>query len=263
MIHGFFDSHAHYDAQQFDPDREALLSALPGRGIAWVVTIGADLASSRDAIQLAQKYAYIYATVGIHPHEAEEAPTHYLDTLRKMAMDHSSRVVAIGEIGLDYHYDHSPREKQQQVFQEQLELATELGLPVVIHNREAHQDTLQLLRRFEGTGVVHCFSGSAEMARELVEMGFYIGFTGVVTFKNAKRALEAAKAVPTDRLLIETDCPYLAPEPYRGRRCDSSMLTQTAGALAAVKQLTPQELVDVTRENACRLYGISDSNTAM
>ena len=167
-----------------------------------------------------------------------------------------AEVVAVGEIGLDYHYDTSPRTLQRAVFEAQMQLAKELDLPVIIHDREAHGDTMELLTRYRPRGVVHCFSGSAEMAKQVADLGMYVGFTGTVTFKNARKPLEAVAAVPEDRLLLETDCPYMAPEPLRGRRCDSSMLPYTAAAMAAARGVSPQQLVDLTARNACRLFGI-------
>jgi TatD DNase family protein len=195
---------------------------------------------------------------GIHPHRASELDDAALDALAALAAS-SPRVRAIGEIGLDYHYDFAPRPVQREAFRLQLMLARELDLPVVIHDREAHGETLELLREFRPRGVVHCFSGSAEMAAEVVRLGMYVGFTGVVTFKNAQRPLKAAAAVPPERLLLETDCPYMAPEPYRGRRCDSSMIPFAAEVLAPLKSMSAQELIDLTRRNALQLLGIGNA----
>ncbi|MEG1687614.1 MAG: TatD family hydrolase, partial [Angelakisella sp.] len=233
MVNGIFDSHAHYDDPRFDEDRDTLLPALQQDGIAAIMNIGADLATSQHAVQLAGQYDFCYAAVGLHPQEAEGAPTGYLDTLAALAQN--GRVKAIGEIGLDYFRFEGDRQCQQRIFCEQLELAATLSLPVVIHNRDAHADTLDIVKRYRPAGVVHCFSGSAELATELVKLGFYLGFTGVITFKNAHRAVAAAAAVPLNRLLVETDCPYLAPEPYRGQRCDSRMLREVLARLADIK----------------------------
>ena len=219
-----------------------------------VVNAASDLDSSWAGIRLARRWPFFHCGVGVHPQQSAEAPADYLDQLRRLARDPA--VCAIGEIGLDYYYDYSPKEIQLRLFEEQLHLARELNLPVIIHDRDAHGDTLDLLRRLRPAGVVHCFSGSAQMAREVVELGMYVGFTGVVTFKNARRALEAAAQVPLDRLLIETDCPYMAPEPHRGRRCDSRLLPYTAQALAQVKGIPVQELLNRTCENARRLFAL-------
>ena len=254
QLTGIFDSHAHYDQKRFDADRAGVIAALPAAGVTRVLNAACDLPSTREGIALAEAYPFFWCSAGVHPHEAEDAPADYLEQLKELAKH--PKVVAIGEIGLDYHYDFSPRDIQRRVFEEQLILAKELDLPVIIHDREAHGETMELLTRYRPKGVVHCFSGSAEMARQVVELGMYVGFTGTVTFKNARKPLEAVAAVPADRLLMETDCPYMAPEPLRGRRCDSSMLPYTAAAMAAAKGMTPQQLADAAAANACRLFGI-------
>ena len=235
QITGIFDSHAHYDDPAFDPDRDQLLAGLGEMGVSAVMTIGADLDTSRVAAELAERWPFLWVAVGVHPHGAAELPGDWLEQLTALAA--RPRVRAIGEIGFDYHYDADWKEAQREVF-------------------EAHGDTLALLRRYRPAGVVHCYSGSAEMAREVLSLGMYIGFTGVVTFKNARRALEAAAVVPLDRLLVETDCPYMAPEPFRGKRCHSGMLPYTIARLAEVKGVTPQALAETTAENARRLFGI-------
>jgi len=254
QVFGIFDSHAHYDQKRFDADRDEVIAALNAAGVTRVMNAASDLPSSHDALALAEKYPFFWCSVGIHPHEAEDAPADYLDQLRELV--NNPRVRAIGEIGLDYHYDFSPRDVQRRVFEEQLILAKELDMPVIIHDREAHGETMELLTKYRPKGVVHCFSGSAEMAKQVAGLGMYVGFTGTVTFKNARKPLEAVAAVPQDRLLLETDCPYMAPEPLRGRRCDSSMLPYTAAAMAAARGITTQQLVDITARNACRLFGI-------
>lgn len=250
-----FDSHAHYDDSRFDEDREALLSRIHAEGVEYIMTIGADLPTSQAAVTLAQQHDFIYCAVGIHPEQAGEAPADYLTQLKSLAAEGCCR--AIGEIGLDYYWaENPPREVQRRFFEEQLLLARELDLPVIIHDREAHADTLALLQKYRPRGVVHCFSGSAEMARQVTAMGMYVGFTGAITFKNARKAPEAAMAVPDELLLIETDCPYMAPEPYRGHRCDSSMLPRVAERLAEIRGTTPEEILRLTRQNAMRLFGI-------
>ncbi len=250
-----FDTHAHYDDAAFDADRASLLSRLPSDGVRYVVNVGCDLASSRRAVELARQYDYIYAAVGIHPGNAEECTPGALEELRRLAAQ--PKVVAIGEIGLDYHYDAPPRESQRAAFRAQMRLAEELGLPVSVHDRDAHAESLAVVREFPAVrGVFHCFSGSVETARELVSLGWYLGFTGVVTFKNAKKTASVAVDAPEDRILIETDCPYLAPEPHRGTRCDSSLLLHTGAKIAALRGMTDEALYRKTCENARRFYHI-------
>ncbi len=252
---GIFDSHAHYDDERFDPDRDEVVSGLPRQGVAYVMNAASDLDSAAAGLALAQKYLHVYCAAGVHPHEASKAPADYLERLRELLSQ--PKVMAVGEIGLDYHYDFSPRDTQLKIFEEQLILANELNLPVIIHDREAHEDTLRLLKQHRPKGVIHCFSGSAQMAQEVTALGLYVGFTGVVTFKNAKKPLEALKAVPQELLLMETDCPYMAPEPFRGRRCDSTLLPYVAQVMARELAMEPQEVVDLTSANAKRLFGIS------
>ena len=230
-MNGIFDSHAHYDDERFDADRDALLERIHREGVEYIMTIGADLPTSYAARELAERYDFVYFAAGIHPEQAGDAPENYLEELKALAAHPKCR--AIGEIGLDYYWaENPPKERQMELFRQQVLLAKELGLPVIIHDREAHADTLALLRELHPAGVLHCFSGSVEMAKEVAALGMYLGFTGAITFKNARKAPQAAAAVPADRLLIETDCPYMAPEPYRGKRCDSSMLPRVAERLA-------------------------------
>ena len=252
-----FDTHAHYDASRFDADRHQLLASMAEHGVGRILNAGCDLASSRAAVELAHRYGFVWAAVGTHPDDADHVDGALLDAYRALAAD--ERVAAIGEIGLDYHYEDVPREIQKTAFRMQLELAAELGLPVIVHEREAHADAMEILRQVPGvTGVFHCYSGSLEMARELVRMGWYIGFTGVLTFKNARKALEVAENIPLPRLLLETDCPYMAPEPYRGRRCDSTMLVETARKLAELRDVSLPEIARITWENGTRLFGLPD-----
>ena len=253
-MNNIFDSHAHYDSEAFDADRKELLGTLKNQGVVGVVNCGSDMASSLKSLELADEFDFIYAACGIHPHEAETCKQGYLPVLKKLCLE--DKCVAVGEIGLDYHYDFSPREIQKQVFEQQIVLAKELDLPVIVHDREAHEDTFELLKRYKPKGVVHCFSGSAEMAKEFVKLGMYIGFTGSVTFKNANKILLAAKEVPDDRILLETDCPYMAPVPYRGQRCDSTLIPATAEKLAELRGTDVQTLIDLARENGCRIYNI-------
>lgn len=250
-----FDTHAHLDDQAFDQDREALIAGLPEKGIALVMNPGCSLESSRNAVALAKKYPFLYAAVGSHPDAADEVDAAVLEEYRLLCRE--EKVKAIGEIGLDYHYEDIPREIQKKAFRMQMALARELKLPVIIHQREALSDCLEILEDFpEVKGVFHCFSGSAQTAGELTAKGWYVGFTGVLTFKNARRALEAARAVPQDRIVLETDCPYMAPEPYRGRRNDPSYLFRMAEVLGQLLEITPEEAQELTLQNGKRLYGI-------
>lgn len=252
---GIFDTHAHYDDERFDEDRDAVLGSLSEYGVSLVVDPACDLASCEKTLALSMRYDFLYSAVGVHPHSAESDGTgNWLDKVETFTRH--PKVVAIGEIGLDYHYDFSPRESQIRVFSEQLALANDLSLPVIIHDREAHADTLELVQKYRPKGIIHCYSGSAEMAKEFLKLGMYIGFTGSVTFKNANKLLLAAKEIPEDRLLLETDCPYMAPVPYRGQRCDSTLIPATAERLAELRGTDAQTLIDRARENGCRVYGI-------
>ena len=250
-----FDTHSHYADHAFDEDREQVLSELPDKGIELVMLAASDMRDSLANSELAAKYDYVYASAGIHPESVDDTPTDYLDRLREIIAS-NPKVRAVGEIGLDYHYDDYDREKQIRFFREQLELAAELDMPVIVHSRNATEDTIEILKEYRPRGVVHCFSGSAETAKEVIKLGMYIGFTGVLTFKNAKKALKALAEVPIDRLLMETDCPYMAPEPFRGRRSDSSMIAYTAAKAAEVKGIPVEELIDITCRNGMKMYGI-------
>ncbi len=251
----YFDTHAHLDDGRFDEDRGKVIESIFDSGVDLVVNVGADLSGSQKSVELAQKHDFIYAAVGIHPYDAQTMSEADLEAICHLARQ--PKVVAIGEIGLDYHYDEADRDKQMFWFLQQIQLAQELQLPYIVHDRDAHADTLSVIRRSGYyNGVMHCYSGSSEMAAELVSMGFYISFAGPVTFKNGKKAKEAAKAVPKDRLLIETDCPYLSPEPHRGHRNDSSKVCFVAKQLAELKDMTEEELARITKENGKRFFGI-------
>ena len=255
LIHGIFDSHAHYDDARFDEDRDALLSSLPGKGVCGIIDIGCDLESSRKAVALAEKYPYVWAAVGYHPEQAALRTDEGVAELRQL-LSHP-KVVAIGEIGLDYYWPEPDHKTQKRVLIEQLKLARELQKPVILHVRDASEDALAILKAHPVRGVMHCFSGSPETAREVLKLGLYIGFTGVLTFKNARKPVEACAAVPLDRLLLETDCPYMAPTPYRGQRCWSPMIEQTAARAAEIKGVSTQELVNAARENTLSLFQIT------
>ena len=251
-----FDTHAHMDDKAFDADREELLRALPEQGIALLMNPGCSLASSRAACDLAEKYDYIYAAVGSHPDAADEVNQETLEAYRTLCKQ-NPKVKAIGEIGLDYHYEDIPREIQLRAFRDQMALARELNLPVIVHEREAHEDGMAVVREFpEVTGVFHCYSGSAEMARQLVKLGWYIGFTGVLTFKNARKALEVAQSIDLSRIVLETDCPYMSPEPFRGKRNDPGKLYRMAQVLGQLRGISAEEAAGISLENGKRLYGI-------
>lgn len=251
-----FDTHAHMDDQAFDEDREELLARLPERGIRLLMNPGCSLASSRSADRLSREYDYIYAAVGSHPDAADEVNEEVLEEYRKLCKL-NPKIKAIGEIGLDYHYEDIPREIQQRAFRLQLELARELKLPVIVHERDAHEDGMHLVREFRDvSGVFHCYSGSAEMARQLVDLGWYIGFTGVLTFKNARKAIEVAQSIPLERIVLETDCPYMAPVPFRGQRNDPGKLFRMAEKLAEIRALSVEEIHEITTENGKHLYHI-------
>lgn len=250
-----FETHAHLDDTAFDGDRDALISGLPQKGIEAVMNVGCCLEASHDCIALAEKYPFVYASVGSHPDSADEVNEEVIGKYRQMAKH--PKVKAIGEIGLDYHYETIPREIQQKAFRMQMELAKELSMPVIVHERDAHDDGMRIVKEFPGvTGVFHCYSGSAEMARQLVEMGWYIGFTGVLTFKNARRAVETAESIPLERIVLETDCPYMAPEPFRGKRNDPGYLYRMAERLAEIRGISVEEVHAVTTANAKALYRI-------
>ena len=250
-----FDSHAHYDADAFDEDRAQVLTALPTQGVCGVIQCATDPDSIRASLQMAEQFPYIRVAVGIHPEFVSSATPEWLEIIRQ-AVSHPA-VCAIGEIGLDYYWEeNAPREVQIDWCRKQIELAQELNLPVIFHDREAHEDTLNLMREYRPRGVVHCFSGSAEMARQLTDMGLYIGLGGATTFKNARKPVEVAESLPLDKLLLETDAPYMAPVPMRGKRCDSSLIAHTAARIAEIRGMEVDALLDATRENANALFGL-------
>lgn len=251
-----FDTHAHLDDRAYDEDRQQLLADLPSQGIALVMNPGCSAESSRNVDKLTREYDYIYGAVGSHPDVADEVSESVLEEYR-MLCKQNPKIKAIGEIGLDYHYEDIPREIQQQAFRMQMALARELNLPVIVHEREAHEDGMKIVTEFpEVTGVFHCYSGSAEMAKWLVNRGWYIGFTGVLTFKNARKAVEVASQIPLERIVLETDCPYMAPEPFRGKRNDPGKLHRMAEKLAELRGLSVEEIQTITVENGKKLYRI-------
>ena len=251
------DSHVHLDDERFDGDRDILIKSLKSNGIELVINIGADMKSSIDSIELAKRYDNIYAAIGVHPHSASEMTENTLDELRDMAKE--DKVIAIGEIGLDYYYDNSPRDIQRKWFREQLELAKELDLPVIIHSRDATKETYDIIKEAQdGTlrGVLHCFSGSVEVAMEYIKLGFYISIGGTVTFKNSRVVREVAEAVPLDKFLVETDCPYLTPEPYRGKRNEPMFVKYAAEKIAEIRGISFEELSKATNKNTKELFRI-------
>lgn len=254
MYQNIFDTHSHYDDAKFNPDREMVLNSLQSQGISLVVSCGCDIDTTQFNFDLSQKYDYFYFASGFHPECLEGASLDDLKIIEKFAKQ--EKCVAIGEIGLDYHWMSSSKQEQRDFFVAQLELAKKLGLPVIVHDREAHGDTLEILKQVKPKGVVHCFSGSKEMAKEIIKLGMYIGLNGVVTFANARKSLEVAKEIPIERLVLETDCPYLAPVPVRGKRNDSAYIPYTAEKIAGLLGMDTQELINITTSNGKQLFSI-------
>ena len=254
MYKNIFDTHAHYDDKRFCEDSQELLSSFPDNGVSGVISCGVNAESSKANIELAEKYPFIYAAVGYHGLNTEDVTDDYIDILTELIKH--KKVVAIGEIGLDYHYERQTRNFQLEIFKRQIEFANKNNLPVIIHDREAHEDTMNILKELKPKGVMHCFSGSVEMAKEIVKLGMYIGLGGAVTFRNAVKPLEVAASVPEDRLLLETDAPYMTPVPFRGQRCTSLHIPYTAEKIAEVRGIDTQYLLDITDRNARELFSI-------
>lgn len=254
MYKNIFDSHAHYDDEAFQGDLEGLLSSFQDNGVSGVVSCGVNTETSQFNIKLAQKYPFIYCAVGYHGLNTKDVPDNYIEVLK--GLSDNKKVVAIGEIGLDYHYEKETKDRQIEIFREQIKLANELNLPVIVHDREAHEDTLNILKELKPKGVVHCFSGSVEIAKEVIKLRMYIGLGGAITFKNAVKPVEVAKYVPEDRLLIETDAPYMTPVPFRGKRCTSLHIPYTAEKIAEIRNTTAQKILDITDTNAKALFRI-------
>ncbi len=249
----YFESHAHYDDERFDEDRDTLLASFPAEGIETVVNASSDIKSSKASIALSEKYPFFYAAVGVHPHEVENITEADIDELRELSKH--PKVVAIGEIGLDYYYDLSPRDLQRHWFKRQLELADELKMPVIIHSRDAAQECFDIIKNSNvRNGVIHCYSGSAEMAEEYIKMGFYIGVGGSLTFKNNKKGVETVERIPIEKILIETDSPYLAPVPYRGKRNDSRLLKYVVERISQIKNIPENDICNITKNNAQNLF---------
>ncbi len=254
MYRNIFDTHAHYDDERFCEDSQELLSSFPDKGISGVISCGVNTESSKANIELSEKYPFIYAAVGYHGLNTQDVPDNYIDVLSELIGNR--KVVAIGEIGLDYHYERETRDFQLEIFIRQIEFANEHNLPVIVHDREAHEDTLKILKELKPKGVLHCFSGSVEMAKEILKLGMYIGLGGAVTFKNAVKPVEVAAFVPEDRLVLETDAPYMTPVPFRGQRCTSLHIPYTAEKIAEVRGVDTQYLLDITDKNARELFSI-------
>lgn len=251
---GIFDTHAHYLAEDFGGELIPLLERMPEMGVDRIMAVGYDLASSREEIGLAKRFPFICAAAGVHPENCAGLPADWLDSIEEMLRE--PEIKALGEIGLDYHYEGYDKELQAEVFERQLQLADRLDMPVIIHSRDACMDTMEILRRYRPRGVMHCFSYSAEIAREVVGLGMYVGFTGVLTFKNSKKAWAACGEVPLDRLLLETDSPYMAPVPHRGEKSHSGMIKYTAARMAEIKGVSAEEMTDICRANGERLFGV-------
>ena len=248
------DTHAHYDDEAFDCDRDEILTNMLENSVDSIINIGCSIESSIFTVKMTEQYKKIYGAVGIHPGNCENLPEDFIDQLEKMA--ENKKIVAIGEIGLDYHYDGYIREHQIDCFKKQLELAKKLNLPVIIHSRDATKDTLDILKEYKPKGVVHCFSGSSETAQEIINLGMMISFTGVLTFKNSKKAVEACASIPIERIMLETDCPYMAPIPHRGERNNSSYVVHTAEKLAEIKGISVEEAIRICNNNAIEFFGL-------
>ncbi|MCR4747423.1 MAG: TatD family hydrolase [Clostridiales bacterium] len=245
-----FDTHSHYDDEAFNENREELLGLLPQKGVTGILTCGINLVSSYNCLKLAKRYDFVYCALGIHPENIADERKGDLDLIKEL-LETEPKAVAVGEIGLDYHYDDgAPREVQTDLFERQIEIAKELDLPVIVHDRDAHEDTFRILKEMRPKGVLHCYSGSKEQALQYTDMGFYIGIGGVVTFKNARKTVEVAEAIPIDRLLLETDCPYLAPVPHRGERNNSGYISFVAEKIGEIRGMDPQEVLSITADNA-------------
>lgn len=253
-MNNIFDTHSHYDDEKFNSDRDELLNSLKSRGVSNVVTCGCDIKSTEFNKNLAEKYDYIYFAAGFHPENLNGVTVNDINIIEKYASH--KKCVAIGEIGLDYYWMDSSKEVQKDFFIRQIQLAKKLDMPVIVHDRDAHGDTLEILKAEKPKGVVHCFSGSAQMAEEIIKLGMYIGLNGVATFKNARKSLEVVKSIPIEKLVLETDCPYLAPEPCRGKRNDSSLIPHIAAKIGEVLGMDAQEILNITNINAHKLYNL-------
>lgn len=258
MYKNIFDTHSHYTDDAFKQDNLALLDDIhQNKGVKLVMCATVDIQDTLNTLNLANQRDYIYCSAGIHPENLENLQENYLELIENLVKENPNKIKAIGEIGLDYHYNGYNAELQKEVFRNQMELAKKLNLPVIIHSRNACEDTLEILREYQGVrGVMHCYSYSNEVAKEILKLGYHISFTGVITFKNSKKAIKSLEVVPMGRLMLETDCPYMSPEPFRGQRCDSSMIYRMAEKVAEIKGLEPQEVLDITYQNGLKFFNI-------
>lgn len=261
MYRNIFDTHSHYTDSAFDEDRNELIKNIHENcGVRNIMLAVSEYDDAVKSLALSRSFDFVYCAAGIHPECVDTAEPDYIEKLEKLITENRDKIKAVGEIGLDYHYENYDREKQIEIFTNQLKLAEKLQLPVIIHSRDATQDTMDILRKHTPKkAVVHCYSGSAETAKELISLGLHISFTGVLTFKNAKKAIEALKVIPVERFMLETDCPYMAPVPYRGTRCDSSMIEKIAEKAAEIKEMDVQELIDITYSNAVKFFEIEEN----
>lgn len=249
-----FDSHAHYDDAKFDNDRDELIKSMFDKNVNTIINCGTDIDNSNKCINISKRFERVYCALGVHPHEADSVNSDFIEKLKNLF--DFKKAIAVGEIGLDYHYDLSKRENQIDIFEKQIKLALEINKPIIVHDREAHKDTLDLLKKYKPKGVIHCFSGSVEMAKEIINLGMYIGIGGAVTFKNAKKIVDVVKQTPLNRILLETDAPYMTPVPYRGTRCNSEHILFTAQKISEIKCIDTNKILEDSTENACNLFSI-------
>lgn len=249
-----FDSHAHYDDAKFDNDRDELIKSMLDKNVNTIINCGTDIDNSNKCINISKRFERVYCALGVHPHEADSVNNDFIEKLKNLFA--FKKAIAVGEIGLDYHYDLSKRENQIDIFEKQIKLALEINKPIIVHDREAHKDTLDLLKKYKPKGVIHCFSGSVEMAKEIINLGMYIGIGGAVTFKNAKKIVDVVKQTPLNRILLETDAPYMTPVPYRGTRCNSEHILFTAQKISEIKCIDTNKILEDSTENACNLFSI-------
>lgn len=249
-----FDSHAHYDDAKFDNDRDELIKSMLDKNVNTIINCGTDIDNSNKCINISKRFERVYCALGVHPHEADSVNNNFIEKLKNLF--DFKKAIAVGEIGLDYHYDLSKRENQIDIFEKQIKLALEINKPIIVHDREAHKDTLDLLKKYKPKGVIHCFSGSVEMAKEIINLGMYIGIGGAVTFKNAKKIVDVVKQTPLNRILLETDAPYMTPVPYRGTRCNSEYILFTAQKISEIKCIDTNKILEDSTENACNLFSI-------
>lgn len=249
-----FDSHAHYDDAKFDNDRDELIKSMLDKNVNTIINCGTDIDNSNKCINISKRFERVYCALGVHPHEADSVNSDFIEKLKNLF--DFKKAIAVGEIGLDYHYDLSKRENQIDIFEKQIKLALEINKPIIVHDREAHKDTLDLLKKYKPKGVIHCFSGSVEMAKEIINLGMYIGIGGAVTFKNAKKIVDVVKQTPLNRILLETDAPYMTPVPYRGTRCNSEHILFTAQKISEIKCIDTNKILEDSTENACNLFSI-------